>query len=148
MALLIALTDWKIQPNLSLGVLYVFPIFLASLALKRLHILLLAAGCALLREAFGPFAWQPAYAARLAVPFGAFAAFGMLIAELNRNRKLAVENLRQREPTATMPLRRRRLDIPKWTCWNPLTRTPVARRFLRRNRRKMRMRKMRMRLWW
>jgi two-component system sensor kinase FixL len=48
--LLIALFDWRIQPNVSLGFLYVFPILLAGLVWGSVQIVLLALACALLGD--------------------------------------------------------------------------------------------------
>jgi hypothetical protein len=56
---LIALVDWKVQPNLSLGFLYVFPILLLASGLATVPLLGVAAGCAVLREVLSPLALEP-----------------------------------------------------------------------------------------
>jgi len=83
---LIAWLDWKVEPNVSLGFLYIFPILLASGSLARWQAVLLAAGCALLREAFGPGPWQADAEIRIAVSLLVFGAVGLFVAELIRNR--------------------------------------------------------------
>lgn len=51
----IALADWKIQPNVSLGFLYLFPILIAAGSLDQRENIALALVCGFLREALGPF---------------------------------------------------------------------------------------------
>jgi signal transduction histidine kinase len=91
----VAFADWKIHPDISLGILYVLPIAFASLVFRRAHIVLLATGCTVLRETFSPSAWRGEYAARLGVGFAAFCAFGLMISEFNRNRHLVLEKTRE-----------------------------------------------------
>jgi C4-dicarboxylate-specific signal transduction histidine kinase len=91
----IALIDWKVEPNISLGLLYLIPILLLAGSLGRVEITLIAALCVVLREAFAPFAWQPPVAPRLLMCLIAFVGSGLFVAELARNRRLAVQHLRQ-----------------------------------------------------
>lgn len=101
MTLVISAADWIIGDNISLGALYPFAMITASLAMPRSGLIILAVTCAVLREAFGPFQWQPAFEIRLAIVSVAYWGVGTLVAELNRNRRLAIENLRQREQFRT-----------------------------------------------
>jgi two-component system, LuxR family, sensor kinase FixL len=78
-------------------VLYAFPILLASVTMPRGAIVLLAAACALLREQFGPYHWQQNFALRVAMVGGALSVVGLLLSELNRNRKLERDSLQARE---------------------------------------------------
>ncbi len=97
LTLCIVLADWKIQPNVSLGVLYMAPILLASVTLRRWQIVTLSAVCAVLREALGPFVGEPGMAARLLIVAGGFAGAGLLVFELSDSRRLAVRSLKLRE---------------------------------------------------
>jgi nitrogen-specific signal transduction histidine kinase len=96
-ASIIAIVDWEVGANVSLGFLYVFAILAASFTMPRAGLIIFALACAVLREAFGPFRWQPAFEVRLALVGAAFGGMGLLVSELNRNRKLVTQNLRQRE---------------------------------------------------
>jgi signal transduction histidine kinase len=97
LAAAVAIADWTIGANVSLGVLYIFAMILAGFAIPRSWIMLFALICAILREALGPYQWQPAYELRVALVSGAFGGVGILVSELNRNRRLEIENFRQRE---------------------------------------------------
>jgi signal transduction histidine kinase len=96
-AAITAISDWRVGANVSLGALYTFAILISSLTMPRAGIVVFALVCAVLREAFGPFRWQPAYEVRIALVGTVFGGLGLLVAELNRNRKLIIQNLRQRE---------------------------------------------------
>jgi two-component system sensor kinase FixL len=93
----IAVVDWKVQPNVSLGLLYIFPIVLASGLLTSWRIAGYAAVCTGLREVFGPFDQQPETLARMAVVLAGFTGAGLLFSELSRNRQLALQLLKARE---------------------------------------------------
>ena len=49
----IAWADWKLPP-VTIGYLYVLPVLLSAAALSGVQILILAVGCAILRELFDP----------------------------------------------------------------------------------------------
>jgi signal transduction histidine kinase len=100
----IALVDWRVTPNLSLGFLYLIPLVIAARDLSHVRMTVLAAVCAGLREVFAPFAGSPGMWARLLLVFGVFEALGLLFAELYRARSLAVQHLREKE--TEMALRR------------------------------------------
>ena len=92
---LVALLDWRIVRNLSLGFLYLFPIMLAADRLSRFEIVALAALCTALREIFSPFHLDIDVLPRSATAFAAFSATGLFFRELARSRWLALEHLRQ-----------------------------------------------------
>ncbi|HUJ22745.1 MAG TPA: LuxR C-terminal-related transcriptional regulator [Bryobacteraceae bacterium] len=74
----IALVDWKIKTEMSFSFLYFFPIFLIASCSRQWEIAVVAAGCTLLREAFGPFdrMYLPS---RLFLAWGSFTAAGWLV---------------------------------------------------------------------
>jgi len=89
----IALIDWQVQPNVSLGFLYFFPLVLAAGAFTRVQVLLLSAVCSVLREVLGPFRGDPGAPTRLVVVFAVFSGTGLLVSELIRNRRLLASHL-------------------------------------------------------
>jgi len=93
MILLIAYFDWQLFENISIGFLYILPILLIASSLQHWQILVLATGCAFLREAFNPLNGQPGAAARISVASGAFALAGMFVRELNEKRRLVMRHL-------------------------------------------------------
>jgi PAS domain S-box-containing protein len=93
---LIAWADWML-PNISIGFLYLIPILLSAAALNGLQILVVAALCGLLREAFDPLQWAPGATGRLLVAAAGFAMTGFFVAELNQRRRLLAEHLGERE---------------------------------------------------
>jgi len=84
----VALADWWIRPNASLGFLYLFPMMLAAAFLPRWAIVLLGAICAVLAEVFGPLSGS---FARVLLEMLALAGCGLFVAELVRNRRLSAE---------------------------------------------------------
>lgn len=92
---IIAVVDWRVQPNVSLGFLYIIPLLVAAGFLSRLQIVLLGVACAVLREAFSPSPWEADYLAREAVVAGVFVASGLFVNELLRNRQRAIEHARE-----------------------------------------------------
>ena len=84
---LIAVTDWWTRPYVSLGFLYLFPIMLAAGFLSRWVIVLLGVGCAWLSELFSSL--EPS-ALRLTFEALALVGCGLFLAELVRNRRLAL----------------------------------------------------------
>jgi PAS domain S-box-containing protein len=92
---LIAVLDWKVKPNVSLGFLYVFPILVLSLFAPRGQIMLVAAACGVLREVLGPLPWDGDAAVRLLMGLVAFLGAGLFVSELARNRRLAAEHAAQ-----------------------------------------------------
>jgi two-component system, LuxR family, sensor kinase FixL len=94
MMAVIAFADWAIRLNLSLGVLYLFPMMLAATVLKPSEILSLAGVCAILRWLFD---YSPTSAEETVLRF-LFAAFayissGLFMTALIRNRQLMAAHL-------------------------------------------------------
>jgi PAS domain S-box-containing protein len=87
--LAIAVIDWRTEPYLSLGFLYLFPIMLAAAFLPRWLVALVGVVCAGLAEVFGlP---EPS-SARLAFEILALVGCGLFVGELVRNRRLSLES--------------------------------------------------------
>jgi PAS domain S-box-containing protein len=86
--LVIALVDWKTEPYVSLGFLYLFPIMLAAGFLPRWVMALLGVACAVLSESFS---LPNKSFVRLAFETLALAGCGLFVGELLRNRRLSLE---------------------------------------------------------
>ena len=90
----IALIDWKVAVahEISLGFLYFFPIFLVASCFGQWQIAVVAAICAVLREAVGPF--DPTFLfPRLFLIFGSFTAAGWLVRGILLNFQKVKEQL-------------------------------------------------------
>jgi PAS domain S-box-containing protein len=95
---LIALADWRVEGNIPLGFLYLFPVLLVGGVLSRLQIAAVAALCTFLTEAFDTFAWSPvAGIPRDLLIFSAFLGMGLFVYEVARNRKTEQQHLHQLE---------------------------------------------------
>lgn len=90
LVLMIALADWRISPNISLGFLYLLPIFVAATSFNRWQILALAAVCAVSRETFSPWGWDQYSPTRELVVVFAYSGAGLFVNELLRNRQRAI----------------------------------------------------------
>jgi PAS domain S-box-containing protein len=86
--LVIALIDWRTEPYVSLGFLYLFPIMLAAGFLPRWVIVLLGVSCAVLSEVFSSL--DKSFI-RLSFEALALAGCGLFVAEMMRNRRLSIE---------------------------------------------------------
>ncbi|MDQ2898697.1 MAG: ATP-binding protein [Acidobacteriota bacterium] len=94
----IAFVDWRVEGNIPLGFLYLFPMLLAGSALKRWEIAAVAALCAILTENFDTFEWFPESGIpRDILIFAAFFGMGLFVYEAVRNRQAALEHLREIE---------------------------------------------------
>jgi PAS domain S-box-containing protein len=93
---IIAWVDWK-TPDISIGFLYLFPVLLAAPALKTWQILLVAALCGFLREAFDPLSIAPGATERLAVAIAGYAMTGFFVTALNQRRRNLSDYLAERE---------------------------------------------------
>jgi len=96
MIAVVALLDWKVAfaHRISLGFLYFFPIFLIASSFGQWQIAAVAAICAGLREAVGPF--DPAFLLpRLFLIFGSFTAAGWLVRGILANFQKVKEQLVQ-----------------------------------------------------
>jgi two-component system sensor kinase FixL len=101
MALAIALTDWRIEGNVPLGFLYLFPMLLVGSVLNRWQIGLSAATCAILTELFDSFDWfSPIAIPRDILIFAAFLGMGLFVYEAGRSRQLALRHLEDIEREA------------------------------------------------
>jgi PAS domain S-box-containing protein len=95
--LALAFTEWLVNLEYSLGILYALPVLLAGLAMNRTQIVLLALLCAAIRGNFAPTTTQLETILRFAMATIAYIASGLLIIELRRNRQLYVSHLAQIE---------------------------------------------------
>lgn len=99
---LIALADWRIESNIPLGFLYLFPMLLAGSVLNRWQIALFAAGCTFLTEEFDAYDWaSPAGVPRDILVFSAFFGMGLFVYEIVRNRRTEQLHLEQMEREVT-----------------------------------------------
>ncbi len=97
MTALIAIVDWRIEGNIPLGFLYLFPMLLAGSVLQRWQIALAAAFCTFLTEMFDSFEWSPAGIPRNILIFAAFFCMGLFVYEVVRSRQTALEHTEQME---------------------------------------------------
>lgn len=95
MMALIALADWYVERNLSLGVLYTFPIVFAAMTFRRSEMVILVAVCTVLREHLAPFSWQPDVQQRLFYTAISYGGVGLLLNEIARNRRLMMSHYRE-----------------------------------------------------
>jgi PAS domain S-box-containing protein len=94
----IALTDWRIQGNVPLGFLYLFPMLLVGSVLNRWQIAIAAGCCTLLTELFDDFAWTfPVDITRDILVFAAYFCMGLFVFEVGRSRQLALRHLAEIE---------------------------------------------------
>src|SRR5580692_12849912 len=85
----IAVIDWRVETNVSLGFLYLFPMLMVGVALNLWQIGIAAALCTFLVEEFDPFPFTPSESIpRMILVFAAFFGAGLFVYESNRNRAL------------------------------------------------------------
>jgi PAS domain S-box-containing protein len=85
----IAIVDWRVETNVSLGFLYLFPMLMVGVSLNRWQIGLVAILCTLLVETFDPFPFRPSESIpRMILVFAAFFGAGLFVFESNKNRAL------------------------------------------------------------
>jgi two-component system, LuxR family, sensor kinase FixL len=90
MVALIGLIDWRIEGNIPLGFLYLFPMLLVSSVLTRGQIAIAAALCTFLTEVFDTFDWfSLASIPRDVLIFAAFFCMGLFVYEVGRSRLAA-----------------------------------------------------------
>ncbi len=92
----IAVTDWLTEPYISIGFLYLFPIMIAGGLLSRMQTVTVALACAVLQEAFSSLPENEAIARLIFSSIG-FVATGLLVAELVRNRRIALAHVLELE---------------------------------------------------
>ena len=98
-AAMIAVIAWGDAhlPTMTIGFLYLIPILISAAALNGLQIVVLAAVCSVLREAFDPLQWSPGASGRILTALAGFAMAGFFAAELNQRRRLLQNHLREVE---------------------------------------------------
>ena len=99
---IILFIDSKIVLDRSMGYLYILPIVLVAGALSNYQVLLLAGVCAILREQFTPQHWDSATWYRILTGFGGFVLTGFFVSEMNRQRRMVLEQLHQRDEQARL----------------------------------------------
>jgi len=92
----IAVADWKVEPHISLGLLYILAITLAAGSLRPWQVVVFSIVCAGLREAFSPFREYPGWPMRVVLVSLGFSGAGLLVWELTRNRRLMLQHLAER----------------------------------------------------
>ncbi len=91
---LIALVDWRVETNVSLGFLYLFPMLMVGVSLSRWQIGVVAALCTFLVETFDPFPFLPSESIpRMILVFAAFFGAGLFVYESNKNRALTQKHV-------------------------------------------------------
>ena len=90
----IAVIDWLIEPYVSLGFLYLFPVMIVGGYLSRKQIIGVALVCALLQEAFSDLPGNEAFV-RLVFSSAGFIGTGLFISELLRNRRIILKHVEE-----------------------------------------------------
>jgi len=94
MIAIIAFIDWRVEKDLPLGFLYLFPMLLVGSVLSRWQIVAMAACCTFLTEVFDSFQWRPeAGIPRDILIFAAFAGMGLFVYEIVRSRQVTLQHL-------------------------------------------------------
>jgi PAS domain S-box-containing protein len=94
MIALIAVFDWRVESNIQLGFLYLFPMLLLGSALTRWQIAAAAALCTVLNELFDSFEWHPESGLpRDILVFAAFFCMGLFVYEVLNSRRAERRNL-------------------------------------------------------
>lgn len=83
----VGLLEWWFNLDFSLGVFYIFPIMTAAMVMNRAQVLVSAAFCAWFRSFFVAELPPIEYWLRFVMAFLAYGAAGLLICEMNRNRR-------------------------------------------------------------
>jgi len=98
MIALIALADWRVEGNIPIGFLYLFPMLLMGSVLNRWQIAVSAVLCSFLTETFDSYEWLPESGVpRDIMVFAAFFGMGIFVYEVVRSRQVALTHLRQIE---------------------------------------------------
>ncbi len=94
----VALVDWRIEGNVPLGFLYLFPMLLVGSVLSPWQIAAVSALCTFLTEFFDSFAWYPGTGLpRDILIFAAFFCCGLFVYEVVHSRRVADQHLKQIE---------------------------------------------------
>jgi PAS domain S-box-containing protein len=98
MIALIAFVDWRVEGNIPLGFLYLFPMVLVGSALNRWQIAGVAGLCTVLSELFDTYQWLPGSGVpRDILIFAAFFGAGLAVRELVNSRQTALQHVKQIE---------------------------------------------------
>jgi two-component system, LuxR family, sensor kinase FixL len=94
----VALVDWRVDPPIAFGFLYLFPILLVGAVWPRWCIMALALFCTVLSDVFDPYP----FTAAVSLPqdilvFTSLAGTGLFAFEVSRSRRRELENLRRVE---------------------------------------------------
>jgi two-component system, LuxR family, sensor kinase FixL len=85
----IAIIDWRVENNVSLGFLYLFPMLILGAWLERWQLAVAASLCTVLVEVFDPFKFTASEGVpRVILVFAAFFGAGLFVYELAKNRRL------------------------------------------------------------
>ena len=91
---LIAVVDWRVETNVSLGFLYLFPMLMVGVSLNRWQIAIAGVLCTFLVEAFDPFPFIASESIpRNILVFAAFFGAGLFVYESNKNRALTQKHV-------------------------------------------------------
>src|SRR5579863_7149910 len=94
----ISVVDWRIEGNIPLGFLYLFPMLLVGSVLTRWQIAAAAAICTFLTELFDSFDWHSATGIpRDILIFAAFFCMGLFVYEVIHSRQAALQHTREIE---------------------------------------------------
>jgi two-component system, LuxR family, sensor kinase FixL len=91
--LTIALADWWVGKAFSLGVLYIFPMMLGAVVLRRSESLVLAVLCAVLKILFDTPASHAEVSLRFAFACLAYFCSALFVTALVQNRKMVIEHI-------------------------------------------------------
>ena len=99
---IIAFIDWRVEVNIALGFLYLFPILLVGTVAPRWQIVLASILCTFLADSLDPFP----FTVNLSLPqdfliFSALAGSGLFSYEATRSRRIQRDNLERLEQEAT-----------------------------------------------
>lgn len=94
---LLALLEWQVRFDVSLGILYTVPVAIAALVLNRWQVLMMAVLCAVVRGQFTPYLSNLESVARFLMATIAYAAAGLLVFEVSNNRRRLVEHFARLE---------------------------------------------------
>jgi signal transduction histidine kinase len=101
MAAVIAAVDWRIDGNIPLGFLYLFPMLLVGSILSRWQIAIAAVICTFLTEIFDSFDWLSATGIpRDILIFAAFFCMGLFVYEVIHSRRAALLHTQEIEREA------------------------------------------------
>lgn len=88
----IAAIDWLTKPYVSIGFLYLFPIMIMAGVVSRGQTIAVALLCAMLQEAYSNLPANEAVT-RLILSSAGFLGTGLFVAELMRNRRMALQHI-------------------------------------------------------